>query len=409
MTFTSFNQDGGSGYAQISKAGVTTLNEWHHLVYAIDATGVATSYLDGQLFDKRTFQTPYQYLSEGALFIGQSNLAELPYQFVGEIDEVAIYDTALSAGQVWNHYAQAGEPPVPGEGEILLSEQIDLEPFGAGDYAHYAVNLFYSDDIYSNFPTGDATFRGVEITDFDLADPVGRAGPTAVGDLEMTSNITVSSDDDGRRQYVVMYGEDSYALTQTASGIFYVNADHPLLEMTFSGLTPNEDVFLQIIGGDSGWNGTALVEVTGAANTVWAAADGDNTTAALLDVTGTADASGQLTVRFTVDSGLFGVAGLFLSQLDGGGTGLPGDLNNDGFVNSGDLDLVRGNWGTAGNPGMPGDANDDGFVNSADLDIVRANWGNTAAAAVPEPSTLLLTFLAGLSMLGVRCGRAPRS
>jgi len=342
------------------------------------------------------------------LFVGQSNLSNLPYQFVGQIDEVAVYDHALSAARVWEHYTQIAEPPVPAEGELLLSDQIDLEPFGPGDYAHYGVNLFYSDDSYSNFPTGDATFRGVEITDVDFADPSGRAGPIPVGDLQLTNNITVTADDDGRRQYAYFYGEDAFSLMQMASGIFYVNADHPLLEMTFSGLDPNKDVYLQVIGGDSGWNGTARVEVTGAADTIWAAADGNASTIALAGITGTADAAGQLTLRFTVDSGLFGVAGMFLSQLDAGGQGLPGDLNNDGFVNSADLDLVRGNWGAAGSPGMPGDANEDGFVNSADLDLVRANWGSSAASAVPEPSPVLLTFFAGLLMFGVGSRRPSR-
>lgn len=71
---------------------------------------------------------------------------------------------------------------------------------------------------------------------------------------------------------------------------------------------------------------------------------------------------------------------------------IPGDLNGDGFVNSGDLDLVRGNWGTNN---AEGDANNDGFVNSSDLDIIRGNWGATGtAAAVPEPG------MAGLIALG---------
>ena len=70
--------------------------------------------------------------------------------------------------------------------------------------------------------------------------------------------------------------------------------------------------------------------------------------------------------------------------------GLAGDLNNDGYVNSGDLDLVRANWGTTSSAG---DANLDGFVNSSDLDIIRANWGRTTAAvAIPEPATLLLAL-----------------
>ena len=86
-------------------------------------------------------------------------------------------------------------------------------------------------------------------------------------------------------------------------------------------------------------------------------------------------------------------------DVGGGGTGddpIPGDLNDDGFVNSGDLDIVRANWGTSvpvGNLSM-GDPSNDGIVGSADLDIVRANWGASASAAViPEPGAMLLLVL----------------
>ena len=83
------------------------------------------------------------------------------------------------------------------------------------------------------------------------------------------------------------------------------------------------------------------------------------------------------------------------------GLTIPGDLNGDGAVNSGDLDIVRGNWGISNATGpLQGDANGDGFVNSADLDIVRANWGTTAPA-VPEPGFLMLAA-AGLLALALR-------
>ena len=81
---------------------------------------------------------------------------------------------------------------------------------------------------------------------------------------------------------------------------------------------------------------------------------------------------------------------------------LEGDLNEDGYVNSGDLDIVRANWGTSVTPGCLacGDANGDGAVNSGDLDIVRANWGRSATASViPEPGAVLL-LIAGLAVLG---------
>ena len=80
------------------------------------------------------------------------------------------------------------------------------------------------------------------------------------------------------------------------------------------------------------------------------------------------------------------------ATMSGGDQGLAGDLNDDGFVGSADLDIIRGHWGEAVPPGdlAQGDANGDGFVSSADLDIVRANWGATASAAVPEPATICL-------------------
>ena len=83
---------------------------------------------------------------------------------------------------------------------------------------------------------------------------------------------------------------------------------------------------------------------------------------------------------------------------------IEGDLNGDGFVGSGDLDVVRGFWGQALTPGdlRRGDPSGDGLVGGADLDIVRANWGrsNTAAAnTVPEPSTVGLLATAAAALL----------
>lgn len=73
---------------------------------------------------------------------------------------------------------------------------------------------------------------------------------------------------------------------------------------------------------------------------------------------------------------------------------IPGDLDGNDAVGSGDLDIVRANWGETVTPGdlTSGDANGDGVVNSDDLDVVRANWGSTASA-VPEPGVMLLMLL----------------
>ena len=63
-----------------------------------------------------------------------------------------------------------------------------------------------------------------------------------------------------------------------------------------------------------------------------------------------------------------------------------GDLNGDGFVGQGDLDIALGNWGQSVPPGDPrADPSGDDFVGQGDLDIVLANWGQ--GVPLPPPTT----------------------
>ncbi len=84
---------------------------------------------------------------------------------------------------------------------------------------------------------------------------------------------------------------------------------------------------------------------------------------------------------------------------------IPGDLNGDGFVGQDDLNIVLGDWGNMP-PGDPrADPSGDGFVGQDDLNPVLADWGqgtppptfagsSLSAAAVPEPSSILLLAMA---------------
>jgi hypothetical protein len=83
---------------------------------------------------------------------------------------------------------------------------------------------------------------------------------------------------------------------------------------------------------------------------------------------------------------------------------LQGDLNGDGFVGLGDLDIVLGHWNQNVTPGdkLLGDPSGDGFVGLDDLDTVLGNWNAgtpPAGAVVPEPATLGLIALGGAAML----------
>jgi len=52
-----------------------------------------------------------------------------------------------------------------------------------------------------------------------------------------------------------------------------------------------------------------------------------------------------------------------------------GDLDGDGFVGQGDLDMILDKWGWTVDPSDPADVNGDGFVGQDDLDTLLANWG----------------------------------
>jgi T5SS/PEP-CTERM-associated repeat protein len=77
---------------------------------------------------------------------------------------------------------------------------------------------------------------------------------------------------------------------------------------------------------------------------------------------------------------------------------IPGDYNNNGQVEQGDLDLVLLHWGQDGAAPPQGWKHDlpTGLIDQAELDSVLLNWGRVAsvaqssAGAIPEPGTALL-------------------
>jgi PEP-CTERM motif len=89
----------------------------------------------------------------------------------------------------------------------------------------------------------------------------------------------------------------------------------------------------------------------------------------------------------------------------GNAQNIDGDLNGDGFVGIGDLNIVLGAWNQNVFPpgdGLQGDPSGDGFVGIEDLNFILGNWNAgtpPAANAVPEPASFALLGLGGLTAL----------
>ncbi|MEU3128872.1 LamG domain-containing protein [Streptomyces sp. NPDC053741] len=96
------------GYRTVTTTGAYNDGNWHHVV-ATQGTGGMALYVDGQLRASNfLFSGSENY--PGYWRVGGDNLANWPNRptsnfFAGQIDETAVYPTALSASQVSAHYA----------------------------------------------------------------------------------------------------------------------------------------------------------------------------------------------------------------------------------------------------------------------------------------------------------------
>ena len=80
---------------------------------------------------------------------------------------------------------------------------------------------------------------------------------------------------------------------------------------------------------------------------------------------------------------------------------IQGDANLDFTVDGSDLNTVLSNYNKTGMTWSQGDFNGDGKVDGSDLNVVLSNYNQGAgvAAAVPEPSTLLLAAAGLIGLL----------
>ena len=86
---------------------------------------------------------------------------------------------------------------------------------------------------------------------------------------------------------------------------------------------------------------------------------------------------------------------------------MAGDATGDNKVDSGDFGAIARNWEQSGKTWYDGDFNGDGVVDNTDFGAVARNWGSTGLAPsaapldapIPEPATLVMLALSGLSLI----------
>ena len=118
----------------VDSDAVVAMNEWSHVATVVDASGKTEVYINGQVAYHTVWGTPEapftSIIAPSTLYIGAGWQGER--FFSGMIDEVAIYDTALSEAQIVAHYAAGtGGGPGPLEGDlnedgVVSGDDLDL-------------------------------------------------------------------------------------------------------------------------------------------------------------------------------------------------------------------------------------------------------------------------------------------
>jgi len=149
----------GAGNVNFPKNATVEANVWNHYAMVIDAdSGKATQYLNGEAVGEVDYSgelSPYTFAN-----IGRQGSES----WEGGIDEVAIFDRALSADQIKAVMSdiETGFPlaygPDPADGAMLEATWVNLS-WGAGDYA--ASHDVYLSDNFDDVNNGaESAFQG---------------------------------------------------------------------------------------------------------------------------------------------------------------------------------------------------------------------------------------------------------
>jgi hypothetical protein len=123
-----------------SPAGAVATGEWHHYVLVWETGNSVSLYLDGQLQDTEPLGSPWAQGNKFLLGGRGGKASRLTNYWQGRLDEFAVYNSALPAATVEEHYELAtGEPPPPPPPpeDLEISAQPALYPAfdrGVSDY-----------------------------------------------------------------------------------------------------------------------------------------------------------------------------------------------------------------------------------------------------------------------------------
>lgn len=130
-----FQYADGANFVSTTFSGALSTNTWQHVVFTFDNASKALKlYINGSQFSTTRTLTGSLPIDDGTLYLGTYNGTATNYSFLGYLDEVRIYTSALSAGGVTNLYQSSAKANVnASENSDLTSGLVGLWSFNGAD------------------------------------------------------------------------------------------------------------------------------------------------------------------------------------------------------------------------------------------------------------------------------------
>ena len=308
---------------------------WYHVAGVYDGTDLII-YVNGVEEGRETIGSVVAYTTPDPLTIGNilhSNHGNAGV-FDGSIDEVDVFDRALSAEEIAAIYlaGSAGKCKPEITTATLLSFNVAGGNLVGGDLQ----SLEESDDDYVQI---DAQLSNLGTAYISRTLVRAKSPATTVSRLDLTLETGVDAELVTTRVFLLNFDTGDWDLLD---GFTQSEADSEAMILD----VPNPNAYVR----DD--HGQIAVQIETRANAAQ-----------------------------VPDGYIFRIDHVELAVTTGEGGGIAGgdddafacDLDGDGIVGASDLVMLLGAWGK--NPGHPADFNGDGMVNAADLIELLGNWG----------------------------------
>jgi hypothetical protein len=195
--------------------------EWHHLVFVRDeANDENRIYIDGVETHQDTYDYTAGFGSSVPLNVGYLNLSG-HYRYDGDLDEVALYDRALTATEIQNHYNR-------GQAGFAYCTPAAIAPTIVSSAVTQAyVGVPYSYDVEATgypAPTYTLTVAPTGMTIDELTGEIGWT-PTATGDYDVVVEAHNTEGDDQQSFALSVSEPPPFALRINCGGSTVVDGD----------------------------------------------------------------------------------------------------------------------------------------------------------------------------------------